>query len=164
VDAIALVTEPPPAPPRPYPTLVKAGLSVDLALCVVMGLLALAATVQLANGAASAYPPAQAWTEAAIQYGIAGFGITGNLLLLRRQRSGFWFACVALVFVCAGIAMAFKALPVVVEGLEAERKVPLLFGFVATLVGRWLFNLGYAFVLRGAWRCLTATDTEAAHG
>jgi len=55
-------------------------------------------------------------------------------------------------------------LPQVVESLEAERRMAMLFGFVATLVGRWLFNLGYAFVLRAAWRQLSGAQEVATHG
>ncbi len=160
----ALASLPPAAAVRPYPALVRAGLSVDLALCAVMGVLALAATVQMLNGRFGDYSPAQALTGTVIQYGIASFGIAGNILLLRHRRSGFWLACIALGFVCAGIALTFTLLPQVVESLEAERRMAMLFGFVATLVGRWLFNLGYAFVLRAAWRQLSGAQEVATHG
>ncbi len=139
---------------RPYPRFVTLWLWFDLALCVIMGVMGLAASVHLLSGGFGPTPASRAIAETVIQYGIAVFGISGNLLLLRRRRNGFWLACVALAFVATGLVVSLMALPAVIGTLQSETEILLLVGFVITWGARWLVNLVYAFALRNAWRCL----------
>lgn len=157
----APVAVPSAAPSRPYPGLVTAWLWLDLALCAFMGLMGLATTLHLLQGTFGPEAPFRAIYEMVIEYGIAVFGITGNVLLLRHRRSGFWFACIALAFVAAGIVAALLELPGVIGDLETLDDKVILGGFIVTWCARWLLNLGYAFVLRRAWRCLQPATTGA---
>ncbi|WP_300617979.1 hypothetical protein [Dokdonella sp.] len=144
-----------PAAPA-YPAFVTNWLRIDLALCVVTGLLALAATAtSIVDGDFGGYDAATAIGETLIQYGIATCGIVANLLLLRRQRAGFGFAAAALAFVCAGIALSFHTLQWRIADPETTCPTETLVGgFVLGLFFRSLLNLIYVDALRRAHRFL----------
>jgi len=143
----------PAAAPSGYPGVVLLWLWLDLGLCCAMGVLGVATTINLLGGGLDEHLSRIAVQEIIVQYGVAFFGITGNVLLIRQRRSGLWFACVALLFVAGGVAMALYRLPTELL-VRDDADMTHLGAFALILMLRCLFNLIYAGVLLRARRTL----------
>ncbi len=150
-----------PGPPA-YSRFVQFWLRLDLTLCCLTGLIALAAVYQLSRGHVGDYPPALAIGQTVAQSAIAVLGISGNLLLMRHRSTGFWLACLALVAVCAGMLLSLQELRLRISDADDDCAPAMLVGFILTLGLRYLLNMVYAFALRDARRTLHATAEAAA--
>lgn len=145
----------------PYPGFVRWWLRIDLALCVVVGLAALIGTANLLRGEIGDYDRTHAIAETLIQYGTATFGILGDVLLLRRRRAGCWLACVALAFVGASMALVLHAMQLRMAAMDPDEAAAFAVGVVLILCCRGAIHLVYAYVLRRAWRSLSAAVRPA---
>lgn len=155
---------PPPAMPGPptYSRFVRFWLGLDLTLCCLTGLIALAALYQLSRGHFGDYAPALAIGQTVAQSAIAVLGISGNLLLMRHKPVGFWLGCLALVAVCAGMVLSMHELRLRIADADDDCSPGMLIGFILTLGLRYLLNMVYAFALRDARRTLLATPGDVA--
>ena len=103
------LSQPLPSPTDGHARLARGWLKVDLVLCVLMALNALTCFVALLSMEPGTFDALRAGLEGAASACVALFGITGNILLLRRKRAGLWFAGGALLSVAAGMACAIWA-------------------------------------------------------
>lgn len=93
-----------------YPRAVSGWLIADLVFCAVNALLVLVGLAMLGGDAEEGSVSVLA-IETAMHAGIAVFGVSANLALLRRKPSGATLAKIALAFVGAGMAVALYEVP-----------------------------------------------------
>lgn len=145
-----------PCAPNGYATPAKAMLWLDLVFCCFVGLNAVLAAGVIFGYNNLDYLPMRAAIEMITGGGIAFFGITGNLLLLRKRRAGLLFASVALLFVVAGIGGSYVALPQMLAKPEELPCPPelVIAGVVTGTIVRACFNFLYVLALRHINRVL----------
>lgn len=139
-----------------YPAFVTNALRFDLTLCVLGGLLALAALAALIHeGPDGNLDPAWVFIDLGVSFGIAGCGIAGSLLLLRRRHGGLLFAGTALLLVCISIGLSLQSLRW--QLADPDGTCPpesLVSGYVVGLFFRVLVNLIHFDAVRRAARFL----------
>ena len=145
-------------PPRPrYSDFTRNWLLIDLALCVLLGLFALAGLAGLVMGVVDQDDPAyaSALVEVLIQVGIVACGLTGNILLLRQRRSGAALAWAALFLVCVAIGWSMHMLGLRLGDPESTcPEETIIGGYVVGLFFRVVLNAVYTDALRRANRFL----------
>jgi len=154
---------PAPAAHAGYPGATKVWLIADLILCIVNAVLTLSGLWLLSSGEVEGTAATATMIETAVHAGIAVFGITGDVALLRYRAIGAAYAKIALLFVGAGVALSIYEVPMRLADPDAScPPETVVAGAVIGLFCRIVLNLVYLGVVRRAQRFLR--ETPAAVG
>jgi hypothetical protein len=153
---------PAPAPRAGYPGATAFWLVADLVLCIVNALLTLSGLWLLSSGQVEDAPATALIVETALHAGIAVFGITGDVALLRHRAIGAAFAKIALLFVGAGVALSIYEVPMRLADPDAScPPETVVAGAVIGVFCRVVLNLVYLGVVRRAQRFLRGAPAAA---
>lgn len=153
---------PAPAPRAGYPGATAFWLIADLVLCIVNALLTLSGLRLLSSGEVEGAAATAVIVETAVHAGIAVFGITGDVALLRYRAIGAGFAKIALLFVGAGVALSLYEVPMRLADPDAScPPETVVAGAFIGLFCRIVLNLVYFGVVRRAQRFLRGASAAA---
>ena len=82
------------------------------------------------------------------------FGISGNVLLLRKKSVGIYFACVAAIFTVGSIGVGIRELLLTIRPLPDDMKLGMMVGGVITVAIRLgiVALMGVALVRFSNWQ------------
>ena len=88
--------------------------------------------------------------------GLAGFGMTANILLLRKKPLGLVLAYIAVVFTCFSMAVGVWQFLITIEQLKGVARVAGILSGPIFFFIRLSLNVVYVFVLNGVRKKLAA--------
>lgn len=147
-QAVPSEQSPPPLANR-HERLARNWLKVDLALCVFLALNAVGSLILWALQEPGSFEATRAIGEGVASAAVALFGITANILLLRRKRLGLWFAGGALLSVLGGIIFAIWSTSYMIGNPEEITCDPptVLAGLVLGIMMRLCVNFLYVLAV-----------------
>ena len=143
-----------------YPPAVSRWLIADLVLCAFNALFVLVGLVMLGGGADGG-PVSILVIETVVHAGIAVFGMSANIALLRRRLSGAALAKIALAFVGAGMAVVLYEVPMRID--DPESTCPpetIVAGAAVGMAIRLTINLIWFDMVRRAQKLLRSATAH----